>query len=179
MNRVYISDTNIWIDFRHAGFLDLLFDLPFKLCCTDFVLYELNDFDHQYLIARGLQIVEIEEKSIKELSDLTSAHNNSSLADVSCYFLAKKSGYPLLTGDGQLRKQATLDGLQVHGALWLLDLLVETKLISDAEAACGLNAMVTAGARLPGTECSRRLAAWTSAAFQNGQIATPPGLADS
>jgi hypothetical protein len=49
-----------------------------------------------------------------------SAHN-SSLADVSCYQLAKDTSRPLLTGDGQLRRQAIKDGLDVHGALWLLD----------------------------------------------------------
>lgn len=38
MTRVYVSDTNIWIDFRHAGLLDELFLLDLTLCCTDFVL---------------------------------------------------------------------------------------------------------------------------------------------
>lgn len=31
MSRIYISDTNIWIDFRNAGLLDELFELPFIL----------------------------------------------------------------------------------------------------------------------------------------------------
>ena len=52
--QVYISDTNIWIDLRNAGLLDAMFDLPFTLCCTDFVLNELQDFDHSRLRARGL-----------------------------------------------------------------------------------------------------------------------------
>lgn len=162
MSVVYISDTNIFIDFRHAGMLDMLFLLPFSLCCTDFVLFELNDFDRGDLIANGLQIVELDEESIDGLSELTSEHNNSSLADVSCYFLAKKSGYPLLTGDGQLRKQAAKDGLKVHGALWLLDRLIETKLVSNREAAVGLKAMLDAGARLPRHECNVRQEAWLS-----------------
>ena len=49
MSRIYISDTNIWIDFNNAGLLDELFRLPFALCCTDFVLEELKDFDHAAL----------------------------------------------------------------------------------------------------------------------------------
>lgn len=49
--QVYISDTNIWIDFRNAGLLDALFDLPFQLCSTDFVLSELQDFDPQAQIS--------------------------------------------------------------------------------------------------------------------------------
>jgi hypothetical protein len=54
--QVYISDTNIWIDLRNAGLLDALFDLPFTLCCTDFVLSELQDFDHTHLRVRGLVV---------------------------------------------------------------------------------------------------------------------------
>lgn len=102
MNLIYISDTNIWIDFRHAGFLDTLFKLPFSLCCTDFVLNELDDFEHDDLKQKGLQVIELNENEVDQLSGLTEQHNNSSLADVSCYFLAKETGYPLLTGDGRL-----------------------------------------------------------------------------
>lgn len=44
MSLIYISDTNIWIDFRNAGLLEHMFRLPFTLCCTDFVMHELEDF---------------------------------------------------------------------------------------------------------------------------------------
>jgi len=32
MSLIYISDTNIWIDFRNAGLLEHMFRLPFTLC---------------------------------------------------------------------------------------------------------------------------------------------------
>ena len=108
--QVYISDTNIWIDLRNAGLLDAMFDLPFTLCCTDFVLNELQDFDHTHLRARGLVVETLDEQATAALFALMQAHNNSSLADVSCYQLAKQTGRPLLTGDGRLRKQALADG---------------------------------------------------------------------
>ena len=44
--------------------------------------------------------------AVAALFELTVRHNNSALADVSCYFVAKTQGLPLLTGDGQLRRQA-------------------------------------------------------------------------
>lgn len=131
---VYVSDTNIWIDFRHAGLLEVLFDLPFKLCFDD--------------------------AGVARLFELTSTHNNSSLADVSCYQLAKDTGRPLLTGDGQLRKQALKDRLTVHGALWLLDRLVEHGTVTPTQAAIGLESMLDRGARLPQEECRRRLHDW-------------------
>lgn len=157
---VYVSDTNIWIDFRHAGLLEVLFDLPFKLCCTDFVLDELKDFDAAHLIRRGLQVECFDDAGVARLFELTSTHNNSSLADVSCYQLAKDTGRPLLTGDGQLRKQALKKRLTVHGALWLLDRLVEHGTVTPTQAAIGLESMLDRGARLPQEECRRRLHDW-------------------
>lgn len=157
---VYISDTNIWIDFRNAGLLDALFDLPFQLCSTDFVLSELQDFDPQALLQRGLMVHGLDESATARLFGLMTAHNNSSLADVSCYLLAQDTGHALLTGDGRLRKQAIQDGLQVHGALWLLDQMVSHKVTTPKTAAQGLKSMLERGARLPGTECQARLKDW-------------------
>lgn len=157
---VYISDTNIWIDFRNAGLLDALFDLPFQLCSTDFVLSELQDFDPQALLAKGLVVHGLDEGTTARLFGLMTDHNNSSLADVSCYLLAHETGHPLLTGDGRLRKQATQDGLKVHGALWLLDQLVAHKASTPDAAAEGLKSMLDRGARLPHAECQARLRDW-------------------
>jgi predicted nucleic acid-binding protein len=160
--QVYISDTNIWIDLRNAGLLDAMFDLPLTLCCTDFVLSELQDFDHTHLRARGLVVETLDEQATAALFPLMQAHNNSSLADVSCYQLAKQTGHPLLTGDGRLRKQAMADGLQVHGALWLLNQMVAHQIIEPKNAAQRLQSMLASGARLPAADCQKRLALWTA-----------------
>jgi len=160
MSLIYISDTNIWIDFRNAGLLEQMFSLPFTLCCTDFVMQELEDFPHDELLDRGLTVESFDESGVGRLFDLKVAHNNSSLADVSCYLLAQETGRPLLTGDGKLRRQAQRDGLEVHGALWLLDLMVEHKVIEELHAAHALTHMLEHGARLPTGECETRLSRW-------------------
>jgi predicted nucleic acid-binding protein len=160
MSLIYISDTNIWIDFRNAGLLEQMFRLPFTLCCTDFVLYELEDFPHEELLAQGLLVESFDAGGVQELLTLKIKHGNSSMADVSCYFLAHSTGRPLLTGDGKLRRQAQKDGLQVRGALWLLDLMVEHHAITPAVASQALENMLWHGARLPGAECEIRLSRW-------------------
>ena len=160
MSLIYISDTNIWIDFRNAGLLEQMFRLPFTLCCTDFVLNELEDFSHDELLGRGLLVESFDPAGVSRLFGLKIEHNNSSLADVSCYLLAQQTGRPLLTGDGRLRRQAQRDGLQVHGALWLLDLMVEHQVITLTEAAAALGDMLERGARLPASECDTRLTRW-------------------
>lgn len=158
--RVYISDTNIWIDFGRADLLDALFALPFTFVSTDFVVDELSHPAPEGLRSRGLVVETLAEDAVAHLFGLMAEHGNSSVADVSCYLVAKTRGVPLLTGDGRLRKQAIKDGVQVHGALWLLDQLVSHQIIPAAHAAVALQAMLEAGARLPATECAQRLQNW-------------------
>lgn len=162
MSRIYISDTNIWIDFQRASLLEALFELPYSFCSTDFVAAELTEFPIEALTVLGLQIEAFDGAAIGQLVELTQQHNNSSLADVSCYFLAQQTGNPLLTGDGKLRRQAKQDGIEVHGVLWLLDRLIEHLVIDTQTAARGLQAMLDQGARLPKAECEERLQAWMS-----------------
>ena len=158
--RLYISDTNIWIDFRNAGLLDPLFLLPVTFASTDFVLDELPAMEVDGLLARGLVVETLPGEAMVRLFELRIRHHNSSLADVSSYLVAKDGGHPLITGDGQLRRQAQRDGLEVRGALWLLDQLVDHDIVSPAHAAAALQVMLDAGARLPRTECERRMADW-------------------
>jgi hypothetical protein len=160
MTDVYISDSNIWIDFRNAGLLDQLFKLPFALCCTDFVLRELNDFPKDQMIMSGLIVEQMDDKTIARLFELKIEHNNSSLADVSCYLLAQTTGRPLLTGDGMLRKRASKDRIQVHGGLWLLDRMVDHAILEPDHAANALELMLEHGARLPPSECQTRISLW-------------------
>jgi len=163
MSKVYISDTNIWIDFAHANLLTEIFKLPFDFCCTDFVLAEINNIEtHQSLLKLGLIVEKIDEDNIVQLYSLMGSHNNSSIADVSCYFLAKQTGIPLLTGDRKLRKQAIADGLTVFGSLWLLDLLVAHRIISKEKAIRSLELMLENGARFPEGECQSRITDWRS-----------------
>jgi predicted nucleic acid-binding protein len=157
---VYISDTNIWIDFSHAGLLDALFALPFTFVSTDFVVQELNEPAPVGLMERGLVVEALPGEVLVELFALRGQHDNISLADLSCFWVARQQQHPLLTGDARLRRVAEQAGLQVHGALWLLDQLVAHGVTSCMQAAAGLRAMLAHDARLPASACEERLAAW-------------------
>ncbi len=157
---VYISDTNIWSHFRHGGLLDELFALPIVFASTDFVLNELPADEVGQLKANGLVVETLDSDAVQALDGLMAEHDNSALADVSCYFVAKQKGFPLLTGDAQLRKQAAKDGVEVRGALWLLHELVANDIIAPAHAAAALQAMLNAGARLPNADCRQLMMTW-------------------
>lgn len=160
MTPVLISDTNIWIDFQHAGLLNEIFRLPFEFITTDFVIDELQQPEGSMLIGLGLKVSLMDGADVAALFSLSQEHEHSSLPDMSCFYVASKMGYPLLTGDGALRKLAKDESVIVYGSLWLLDRLVEHKVITPAMAAEGLQKMLAAGSRLPVSECDERLKSW-------------------
>ncbi|QQC63808.1 PIN domain-containing protein [Paraburkholderia ginsengisoli] len=160
MAKVYVSDTNIWIDFHHAELLQELFQLPFSLCCTDFVALEMDSPELAPLVDLGLVIESLSSNEVQQLQGLTQQHKNPSLADMSCYFLARERQLPLLTGDGALRALAQREKVQVHGVLWLLDRMVEHNVIAAARAALALRTMLEKNARFPERECQLRLERW-------------------
>lgn len=110
----------------------------------------------------GLGVEVLASTEMLTLFDLRHTLGNSSLADVSCYFLAKKRGWTLLTGDGALRRSGHRSQLEVRGVLWLLDQFHEAALVSPDVLVKALNAMLANGARLPKEESLQRLQAWSA-----------------
>ena len=108
----------------------------------------------------GLTIEGLNGDEMVSLFGLRQTLGNSSLADVSCYFLARERRWPLLTGDGALRKSGQQGQLEVRGVLWILDELERHALLSTQQLADALDSMLKAGARLPKEECRKRLNRW-------------------
>jgi predicted nucleic acid-binding protein len=83
-----------------------------------------------------------------------------SLPDASAYQLAQTLGAILLSGDRTLRNAATKSGVEVRGVLWVLDSLVQKKLLPAVEAAARLHRLMTGQSFLPPVECAKRLGRW-------------------
>ncbi|AJY51542.1 DUF3368 domain-containing protein [Halomonas sp. KO116] len=158
--KILVSDTNIWIDLHRSGLLSTVFALPHHFVTTDFVWRELRQPPGQQLTDLGLTIEGLSGDEVVSLFELRQTLGNSSLADVSCYFLARERRWPLLTGDGALRKSGQQGQLEVRGVLWILDELERHALLSTQQLADALDRMLKAGARLPETECRKRLNRW-------------------
>jgi predicted nucleic acid-binding protein len=158
--KILVSDTNIWIDLHHSGLLETVFQLPHQFVTTEFVWRELRKPPGQQLTDLGLGIEIINSTEISTLFDLKQTLNNSSLADVSCYFVARERGWALLTNDGALRKSGHNAELEVRGILWILDELAQAQILSSAESADALDLMRSTGSRLPDAECLQRLKKW-------------------
>ncbi|WP_336269555.1 MULTISPECIES: hypothetical protein [Vreelandella] len=161
-NKVVVSDTNIWIDLYRSGLLEVVFQLKHHFVTTEFVIHELKSPRGEHLVSLGLGVEVLASTEMLTLFDLRHTLGNSSLADVSCYFLAKERGWTLLTGDGALRRSGHRSQLEVRGVLWLLDQFHEAALVSPDVLVKALNAMLANGARLPKEECLQRLQAWSA-----------------
>jgi len=155
-----VTDTNVWIDLDDAGLTDLIFRLPLNLQAPDVIVAELERPDGAVLVERGLQVRELTGSQVLEVARLARQYLRPSRSDLFALVLAKSEGATLLTGDRHLRSAAESEGVNVHGTLWLVDEMVEARLLEQREAAARLLRMVQAGRRLPTEEVKRRLKIW-------------------
>ena len=164
--RIVISDANVIFDLLSVQLLEAFFALPCEICTTDLVISEIERPEQQQIIQKfikskrlGVATFDFDEFSEILLLQSTSK-NNTSIADCSVWYYAKKVDGRLLTGDGKLRSAAEKDDVKVSGILYLFDNFVEYGLLSASEAAENLKALMTINMRLPKTECETRIAKW-------------------
>ena len=161
--RIVISDANVIFDLLSVQLLEAFFALPCEICTTDFVISEIERPEQQKIIQKFIKTKKLGVVSFNfdEINDiLLLQSNNTSIADRSVWYYAKKVDGRLLTGDGKLRAAAEKDNVKVSGILYLFDNFVEYGLLSALEAAENLEALMTLNMRLPKAECETRIARW-------------------
>ncbi|MEA4910078.1 MAG: hypothetical protein VB089_20825 [Anaerolineaceae bacterium] len=158
---VLITDTNIWIDLDYGGLLEFVFQLPYQICAADFAKVEMRDINTALLERRGLHFQGLDGKLVNELYRLRQQKNTIAVADMAAFLLAREQRAILVTGDRTLTKFASLEGIRVHGVLWLMDEMVRCEILPQLQAAVSLDLMIRHGARLPEEECTRRRRHWS------------------
>ena len=161
-SKILVSDTNIWIDLHHGGLLDAAFELPYQFVTSEFAYFELHKPPGQALEERGLAVQGFAPEELQVLFELKKERHNPSLADVSCYLIARENGWLLVTGDKKLRVAGQGQKLEVRGVLWILDELFRLDVVRGPDLAAALQAMLDRGARLPDTECNQRIKKWSN-----------------
>ena len=66
----------------------------------------------------------------------------------------------LVTGDRHLQQLATLNGVNTHGSIWILDEMILLEILTPKTAGEALRRIIEQGARLPAEECKKRLELW-------------------
>jgi predicted nucleic acid-binding protein len=131
--------------------------LPLELIAPDVVIEELHTPDGKDLVDLGLRVLELSGQQVLMVLDLAERYARPSRQDLFALVLARETKAVLLTGDGSLREAAEREGVQVHGTIWLLDLMVDHEIINRQERAASLKHMIESGSRLPCEEITARL----------------------
>ncbi len=171
MEKLVVSDTNIFIDLISIDLLDGFFSLPWEIHTTDMIMKELKDSNQKLKVDTFRQQGFLKVKGFdgKEMLELLRMRNqaqkssNASIQDCSVWKLAKNLGCPLLTGDNRLRKVVQRDDVEVHGILYVLDKMLELKVINHETAISKLQGLFSVNSRLPKDEIDKRLELWKAA----------------
>lgn len=147
--RLLVSDASLLIDLVDAGLDGPLFSLPHEFVVPDVLFKEELEERHGHLRALGLREMELDAQGIEEVVRLASVHRQPSRNDLFALVLARSLGCWLLTGDRRLRRVAELHHVEVHGTLWAVGEMVQSRLISPRDAREAFSAMRNAGSRLP------------------------------
>ena len=168
MEKIVVNDTNVFIDLFSIGLLEEFFSLPWEVHTTDFVMLELvkegqDETVRRYKDDGRLHVPTLEGKdmvAIGQLKALFEGKTNVSIADCSVWYYAKQHRYVLLTGDRKLRKASVLDGVEVHGIIYVFDCLVASDVITKTDAAAKLRQLYSINPRLPKDAIDERLKLW-------------------
>lgn len=130
--RIIVSDSSCLIDLRKAFLLDALIHLPYEIVIPDALfsdeLVEFTEIERTSLINNGLKVLETPSTGIARIQEINRNFPSLSIYDCFGFVLAERlQNSILLTGDKILRKVATTYGIEVHGILWAIDEMYESK----------------------------------------------------
>lgn len=155
-----ISDANILIDIEDGNLTSVIFRLPYEIAVPD-ILFELELREHHsHLLEAGLKVKSLTAESVKKAESLRFKYSRPSIMDHSALALAMQEKCPLLTGDKDLREVAKIEGVEIHGTVWIIEELLNQKLIKQLQARSSFDSMKVKGSRLPWGEVDKLLNKW-------------------
>jgi hypothetical protein len=158
-----VTDTNVWIDLQAGGLLDNVFELEVRWLIPDLVYRELKEPLASLLVGWGLDQRSLDGDEVEAVVALGATYPRPSRTDLATLVVARAEGGILVTGDGALRSAAEAEGLEVHGTLWVADLLVDTGTSAPREVARALELLREDPTRwLPKHELDARIKRWGS-----------------
>jgi len=165
--KAVVLDASVLIDMASFDLLEPWFDLGIDTMTTSLIWREVN---RKYQKARLQRFAETGDCKIEPMGADVLTHivlllaemsSQITLEDASVLHIASSRQAILLAGDKVLRRCAKEQGIEVHGLLWVLDLLVSRGKLLPGVAADRLEQLTRQGTtRLPDTECRQRIKKW-------------------
>jgi hypothetical protein len=155
---VLVSDTSVIIDLERGTLLNDLFRLPFEFAVPDLLFrQELAGPLGDRLVALGLRVEELTSIELTRATTVRRERRELSTADTFAFAIAESRGWPLLTGDGGLRRLAVECRVEFHWVLWICDQF-ENGLVPLTRLHAGLTALSShPRCRLPVADVRQRL----------------------
>jgi predicted nucleic acid-binding protein len=164
---IIISDTNVLIDIEDGNLTPHIFLLPYEIVVPD-VLFELElKEQHSHLLQAGLKVKSLTAEFVERTETLSIKYPRTSTIDRLALALAMQEKCPILTGDRDLRVAAKGEDIEVHGTLWIVEELLNAKLIELMHARNSFDTMKTKGSRLPWGDVEKLLSKWELVGARN------------
>ena len=158
-----VSDTSVLIDLDRGTLVEATFRLPFEFTVPD-LLYEreLKEHGGPDFVRLGLRIAELDGDGVSLALGYRRKRRPLSLPDSFALALAKTNVWTLLSGDRELRELAGEEEVRCHGVLWLLDQMLEQRVIDLDDLRAGLGKIAAhPRSRLPKSEIRKLLLAYS------------------
>ena len=158
-----VSDTSVLIDLDRGTLVEATFRLPFEFTVPD-LLYEreLKEHGGPDFVRLGLRIAELDGDGVSLALGYRRKRRPLSLPDSFALALAKTNAWTLLSGDRELRELAEEEEVRCHGVLWLLDQMLEQRVIDLDDLRAGLGKIAAhPRCRLPKSEIRKRILAYS------------------
>lgn len=142
-------------DLYELELLTEFFALPFDICTTDFIYAEIKQNDQQQVfeVWAATDRLTIIKSTVEEIDAIQADRTVSSLLsfpDKTLLWHTIHSGRTLLSGDKKLRLLAESLKMEVHGVLWVIDVLLEQQQLDVSVAIDSFNQLKTINPRLSG-----------------------------
>ena len=167
--KLVVNDANVLIDLVKLKLLPHFFALKINFYTTDLVLTELYDDQKEallpYIDNKILEIISLTEDQLIEIYMINLEKNQLSDTDCSAFYLAKKLNGTLLTSDLNLRNFSKEKEIEVHGHLWVFDLMIKEQTITNTRAIEKLKELtqeINPKLGLPKHECDKRYKSWSN-----------------
>ena len=144
--KLAVTDACIFIDLYELQLTSKFFQLELEIHTSIDVFNELFEDQQELLRAyqntNKLYLHNLTEEDRLEMSK-TDFLKGLSLSDKTVLFIAEKIGAMVISSDKAVRKQAKKQSVEYHGMLWVLDILVEQRLIENQMALSKLRLLIS------------------------------------
>lgn len=154
-NKILIKDSCILFDLLDLNLVDEFFTLEYEIFTTPQVISEITK-DSQLekinlIISTGKLKID-KEGTFESIQDLSESYPGLSFTDCSVLELALRLDGIILSSDRTLRNVASRNSLKVKGMLWIINLLIDSKVITDQLALEKLHLYPIINSRVPKKE---------------------------